>query len=180
MYDIGNTFCGFGLVYPIGQYFAKNTGNSISWQAILKKVFTLPPLLGMIFGLTISILHIPLPDTIFDFMSFLARGNAPIGLMLLGIYLSFNLERKQIFGISKVLLIRYFFGLLVLIAIYLLIPEGTLRNVLMLISILPLGMMILPFSDEMGFDTRIAATLSNASLLISFVLMWVLINILKL
>jgi hypothetical protein len=49
----------------------------------------------------------------------------------------------------------------------------------MLISILPLGMMILPFSDEMGYDTSIAGTLSNASLLISFILMWLLIGVLN-
>lgn len=178
MYDIGNTFCGFGLAYPIGKYLS-NDHIAINWKEILKKVFTLPPLLGMIIGLIISTLKIPLPDVIFDFMSFLSKGNAPIGLLLLGIYLSFNLDKKQLLGISKVLFIRYFFGIASLLTIYLFLPESTMKSVLMLISILPLGMMILPFSDEMGYDTSIAGTLSNASLLISFILMWLLIGVLN-
>ena len=38
--------------------------------------------------------------------------------------------------------------------------------------LLPIGLTILHFSDEMNFDSRIAGTLLNISLLISFGLMW--------
>lgn len=174
MYDIGNTVLGFGLAYPIGKYFAYETSTKIDWNAILKKVFTLPPLLGMLFGLAVNIANIELPDIFFVFMNFLAKGNAPIGLLLLGIYLSFNLDKKQILGISKVLVIRYTFGLIVLFTLYYFVPNSTYKSVLMICAILPLGIMIIPFSDELNYDSRIASTLANTSLLISFILIWLL------
>jgi malate permease and related proteins len=174
MYDIGNTALGFGLAYPIGKYFADDTSTKIDWNAILKKVFTLPPLLGMLFGLAVNILNIELPEIFFVFMNFLAKGNAPIGLLLLGIYLSFNLDKKQIMGISKVLAIRYIFGLFVLIVLYYFLPNSTYKSVVMICAILPLGIMIIPFSDELNYDSRIAGTLANTSLLISFILIWLL------
>jgi malate permease and related proteins len=178
MYDIGNTALGFGLAYPIGKYFADETSTKIDWNAILKKVFTLPPLLGMLFGLAVNILGIELPEIFFVFMNFLAKGNAPIGLLLLGIYLSFNLDKKQILGISKVLSIRYIFGLVVLFALYYFLPNSTYKSVVMICAILPLGIMIIPFSDELNYDSRIAGTLANTSLLISFILIWLLMAVL--
>lgn len=178
MYDIGNTALGFGLAYPIGKYFADETSTKIDWSAILKKVFTLPPLLGMLFGLAVNIFNIELPEIFFVFMNFLAKGNAPIGLLLLGIYLSFNLDKKQIFGISKVLIIRYSFGLIVLLALYYFLPNSNYKSVVMICALLPLGIMIIPFSDELNYDSRIAGTLANTSLLISFILIWLLMAVL--
>lgn len=179
MYDIGNTALGFGLAYPIGKYFADESSTKIDWNAILKKVFTLPPLLGMLFGLFVNVSEIKLPEIFFVFMNFLAKGNAPIGLLLLGIYLSFNLDKKQILGISKVLLIRYAFGIIVLLALYYFLTDSTYKSVLMICAILPLGIMIIPFSDELNYESRIAGTLANTSLLISFILIWILMAILK-
>jgi hypothetical protein len=46
----------------------------------------------------------------------------------------------------------------------------------MVLVILPLGMTILPFSDEFGFDSRLAGTMANLSLVISFIFIWLLVN----
>jgi malate permease and related proteins len=173
MYDIGNSILGFGVAYPIGQYFSKS-GSNIDWKLIFKRVFTLPPFVGMIVGLTLANLNITLPETIINFLNTLAKGNTPIGLLLLGIYLSFNLEKSQIVGLGKVLFIRYFMAFIALGFLYYFLPATNLRNVMMLSFLLPLGLMIIPFSDEMKYNTSIAGTLVNISLLISFVLMWLL------
>ena len=50
--------------------------------------------------------------------------------------------------------------------------DSQMRSVLIVCVLLPIGLTILPFSDEMNFDSRIAGTLLNISLLISFGLMW--------
>ncbi len=173
MYDIGNTICGFGIAYPLGKYFSTAQGK-VNWSLILKKVATLPPLIALLTGLLISSVNFTLPTIVQNFLKLLANGNTPIGLLLLGIYLSFNLEKKQIVGISKVLTLRYLSVFLVLGFLYIFLPENNLRNVLMLAFLLPLGIMILPFSDEMNYDSKIAGTMVNISLIISFILMWCL------
>jgi malate permease and related proteins len=177
MFDIGNTFIVFGLIYSVGSYFSSNKKEKAGAKPILKKVLSLPPVLGILFGLFINITHIELPTICFEFLEVLAIGNKPLVLLLMGIYLSFELNKNLILAISKVILIRISVGIIVVLGIYFLVDNqySLMKNVLMLCSLLPIGLTILPFSDELGYDSRIAGTMLNISLLISFVFMWGLV-----
>ena len=178
MYDIGNTFLAFGVLYPIGNYFSETpTKGKFS---MLKKVLLLPPVLGMIIGLSLNGANVPLPGIIEDLLTTLAKANKPFVLLLLGIYLSFNLDKKQLRGIFKVLIIRYGVGLLTILTIYLSLPKSLMSSVLIALVILPIGMSVLLFSDELGFDASIAGTLANLSLLLSFGMLWLVITFLQL
>ena len=173
MFDIGNTIIVFGVVYPIGSYFSSNKKGKTDIKQIIKKVLSLPPVLGMILGLFINFTSLPLPSICFEFLDILAKANKPLVLLLMGIYLSFELNKKLMLAISKVLTIRYLIGIMAIFALYFLLPSyPMMRNVLMICVILPIGMTVLPFSDEFNYDSRIAGTLINISLLISFILMW--------
>lgn len=178
MYDIGNTFLAFGVLYPIGNHFSEVPSSGK--LNMLKKVLLLPPVLGMIMGLTLNASNIPLPNILEDVLTTLAKANKPLVLLLLGIYLSFNLDKNQFKGILKVLFIRYGIGLLTILAIYILLPKSLMSSVLIALVILPVGMSVLLFSDELGFDAKIAGTLANLSLLLSFGLLWLVITWLQL
>lgn len=177
MFDIGNTIITFGLVYSVGSYFAvKEEGTSVEFKKVLTKVLQLPPLQAMFIGLTINALDIELPTVAYDFLDVLAKANKPLVLLLMGIYMSFSLEKSQVWAVVKVLSIRYGCGLLVVVLLYFLIPEPSMfRNVLLVCVILPIGMTILPFADELNYDSQIAGVLVNVSLIISFLLMWGLV-----
>ncbi|MEY3320753.1 MAG: hypothetical protein RLZZ417_336 [Bacteroidota bacterium] len=178
MYDIGNTFLAFGVLYPIGNYFSKTPSKGK--LSMFKKVLLLPPVLGMLLGLSLNATSIPLPVIIEELLTTLAKANKPFVLLLLGIYLSFELDKKQLKGILKVLSIRYGIGLLTILLLYFLLPKTLMTSVLMALVILPVGMSVLLFSDELGFDSRIAGTLANLSLLVSFGLLWLVITYLQL
>lgn len=178
MYDIGNTFLAFGVLYPIGSHFSETPSKSK--LSMLKKVLLLPPVLGMLIGLTLNMTQIPIPGFIEEILTTLAKANKPFVLLLLGIYLSFALDKKQLKGILKVLSIRYGIGLLTILVLYFLLPKTLMTSVIMALVILPVGMSVLLFSDELGFDTKIAGTLANLSLLVSFGLLWLVITILQL
>ena len=178
MYDIGNTFLAFGVLYPIGNHFSD--APSRGKLNMLKKVLLLPPVLGMIMGLTFNVTNIPLPGILEDILTTLAKANKPLVLLLLGIYLSFNLDKNQFNGILKVLFLRYGIGLLTILAIYFLLPKSLMSSVLIALVILPVGMSVLLISDELGFDAKIAGTMANLSLLISFGLLWLVITSLQL
>jgi malate permease and related proteins len=180
MFDIGNTIMTFGGVYPVGSYFAKRRDGKFPISKLMLRVFTLPPVTAIVIGLSINIFRIPVPDIAFDFLGILAKANKPFVLLLMGIYLSFELNRSQMKYISKVLLLRYILGGICVLGIYFLVPPSLMQSVLIVLVILPLGMTILPFSDEFDFDSRIAGTMVNISLLISFVLIWLLVWLLHL
>ncbi|GAB2616088.1 AEC family transporter [Emticicia sediminis] len=176
MFDIGNTIMTFGVVYPIGSYFSANHKGLPEFGTLIKKIFRLPPVLGMVIGLLINVSHIEMPTLFFDFLDTIAKANKALVLLLMGIYLSFELNKKQMIAISKVLVIRYAIGILFVLGIYFSLSHDTLLYAVLIICVmLPSGMTILPFSDELNYDSRIAGTLVNISLLISFVLMWGLV-----
>ena len=118
MFDIGNTFIVFGAIYSIGSYFSTNKKEQNSVKSILKKVLSLPPVLGILFGLFINVANIKLPTICFDFLEVLAIGNKPLVLLLMGIYLSFELNKNLMVAISKVILIRILVGIIVALGIY--------------------------------------------------------------
>lgn len=176
MFDIGNTIMTFGVVYPIGSYFSANHKGLPEFGTLMKKIFRLPPVLGMVIGLLINVSDIEMPTLFFDFLDTIAKANKALVLLLMGIYLSFELNKKQMIAISKVLVIRYAVGILFVLGIYFSLSHDTLLYAVLIICVmLPSGMTILPFSDELNYDSRIAGTLVNISLLISFVLMWGLV-----
>lgn len=175
MYDIGNTAVVFGLVYSAGNYFASKEQGSAELGVIIKRVFRSPPLQAMIIGLLINALAIPIPIIAIDFLDVLAKGNKPLVLLLMGVYLSFALDKKQIGGISKVLMIRYACGIMAVCLIYAFMSPSLFRSILIVCVVLPIGMTLLPFSDELHYDSRVAGLLVNLTLLISFGLMWALV-----
>jgi predicted permease len=174
MFDIGNTIIVFGAIYSIGSYFSTTKKSQTGIKPILKKVLTLPPVLGILLGLIINITNIPLPKLFFDFLEVLALGNKPLVLLLMGIYLSFDLDKKLLIAISKVIGIRVAVGITVVLAIFFFVSNdySLMKKVLMMCVLFPIGLTILPFSDELGYDSRIAGTMLNISLIVSFVLMW--------
>ena len=180
MFDIGNTAIVFGLVYTIGNYFASREHGHVDLGLILKRVLRSPPLQAMIIGLIINVLYISVPNIAIDFLDVLAKGNKPIVLLLMGIYLNFALDKKQVWAASKVLGIRYVCGLLAVVLICNFVPVSLYQSILIMCVILPVGLTILPFSDELKYDSKIAGLLVNMSLLISFALMWALVIGLKL
>jgi malate permease and related proteins len=185
MFDIGNTAVVFGLVYTLGNYFAtKNAGIPLSIKAlsttVFRKVIKSPPLQGMVLGLFLNISGIGLPTFAIDFLDILAQSNKAIGMLLLGIYLNFSLNKKQLLGISKVLIIRYGCGLGVVALFYFGLPPSVFRSIIIVCMVLPVGLTLLPFSDELNFDFRMAGLLVNLSLVISFILLWSLVLGLKL
>lgn len=176
MFDIGNTIMTFGVVYPIGSYFSANHKGLPEFGTLIKKIFRLPPVLGMVIGLLINVSNIEMPTLFFDFLDTIAKANKALVLLLMGIYLSFELNKKQMIAISKVLVIRYAVGILFVLGIYFSLSHDSLLYAVLIICVmLPSGMTILPFSDELNYDSRIAGTLVNISLLISFALMWGLV-----
>ncbi|MEZ4900654.1 MAG: AEC family transporter [Spirosomataceae bacterium] len=176
MFDIGNTIITFGLVYSVGSYFAVKGEEKVRIKKVLKKIMQLPPLHGMVIGLTINALKVELPLVAYDFLDILAKANKPLVLLLMGIYMSFDLARSQVWAVIKVLAIRYSCGIIGIFLLYAFIPTPSLyRNVLIVCVVLPIGMTILPFADELNYDSRIAGVLVNTSLVISFLMMWGLV-----
>jgi malate permease and related proteins len=179
MFDFGNSFAVFGLVYGTGVFMAdKNQGVSRkeNVKKSLVKIFTLLPFQAILLGVFFNLTAFPLPQILIDILDVLAKGNKVIVLLIMGIYMNVSMTSELWQKVSKVLAIRYFWGLLLGFLFFYFLPvEQLYRNVLLIVLIIPIGMTIIPFSNELDYDTELAGSLVNISMLISFAMMWGLV-----
>ncbi len=176
MFDLGNSFINFMVNYGMGTYLSALPKKGNTAQHIFKRIFTLPPFQAMLIGLTFNLMHIHVPELAFNIIDTIAKGNKPMVLLLMGIYFSVRLPKKSYIKVFQVLSLRYFLGLTVGLTLFYTVPfDVSFKNMLLICLILPAGMTLITYADELEFDTSIAAALVNFSMLISFALMWILV-----
>ncbi|WP_026994230.1 AEC family transporter [Flectobacillus major] len=181
LFDVGNSIVVFCMVYGTGVIFAEAKEEvAIRKREKLKKaflkIFTLLPFQAMLLGLFINLTALELPQIVVDIIDILAKGNKVLVLLIMGIYLSLNMTNEVLKKVVNVLIIRYTVGLTMGLLLYYNLPfEPLYRSIVLICLILPVGMTLLPFSDELGYDSKIAGVLVNLSMIISFVLMWGLV-----
>ena len=178
MFDLGNSVVNFFVNYGMSNYFSRGPKNDNIAAHIFKRIISLPPLQAMVLGVVVNLLGIKFPTFALDIISTIASGNKSIVLLLMGIYFSVRLTKKTYLRVFQVLSLRYFMGFLVGgICFYLLPFELGFRNLLMLCLILPVGMTVITYSDELNLNTPLAASLVNIFLVISFAIMWIMVTV---
>ncbi len=178
MFDLGNSVVNFFVNYGMSNYFSREPKNDNIAKHIFSRIISLPPLQAMVLGVVVNLVGIKFPSFALDIISTIASGNKSIVLLLMGIYFSVRLTKKTYFRVFQVLSLRYFMGFLVGgICFYLLPFDLGFRNLLMLCLILPVGMTVITYSDELNLNTPLAASLVNISLVISFAIMWIMVTV---
>jgi predicted permease len=183
MFDMGNAIIIFGVAYTIGAFYSEKTDiegeQSFRVKNVIKKLITSAPLLALILALTINLLGLSFPTFLNDVLDIFSRANMALTLLLLGIYLNFKFEKEKWDDALKVLGVRYSLGLITGLILFFYLPCEDLYNEILLIAfILPIGMSVIPFTLEFGYDEKLAGTLVNISIIISFGIMWLIVFIL--
>jgi hypothetical protein len=183
MYDLGNAFAVLGLSYSLGSAFSpQRTGSKrIDVVYILKKLVKSVPLVSYVVALLFNVMGLSFPFLVNNVISAVARANMAMVLLLLGIYLNFRLDKTFIIQLYSILFVKFGLALLIGIGLFYILPFDKLYRTIVLIAlVLPVGLTVIPFSDEFGYNTRFAGAIANISILISFVLMWGLIMVFNL
>jgi malate permease and related proteins len=179
MFDVGTSFVVFGIAYILGSYFSAE-GLKLQPIEILKKLGKSIPLMTYLIASILNFSHIKLPDTIIDVASTISGANIPLSLLLLGIYLNFKFDKKLIKPIVKFLIFRYGLGLLFGVGLYFFLPYNQMFRFTILIGLLlPVAASALTFAVEFKYSTtstRIIATISNITILISIVILYIFAN----
>lgn len=177
MFDVGNAVVIFGVVYLIGSYYSTEE-TEMSLGVIIKKLTSSIPLMTYIIVTILAIVGFKIPSLIIDVSEVISAANMPLSFLLLGIYLSFTLEKVYYTRIVKVLALRYGIGLSLGLILFFTLPFNDMfRYTVLLGLILPIPLSVLPFSVEFDFDRKFVGTVSNLTILISFVLLWVIANV---
>lgn len=177
MFDMGNALIVFGVCYIVANYFAP-AEEGIDFKIIMKKLFSSIPLMTYIITLIINLSGLHYPAVIIDISKIVSKANAPLSLLLLGVYLNFSFDKSYWKNIIKVLSLRYIIGLTVGLTLFLLLPfESLFRYTLLIGFILPIGSAVIPYAIQFNYDERLVGTLCNITIIISFVMIWSIISL---
>ncbi len=182
MFDIGNAMVIFVICYILGLIYSPNNEFQDKKELaknILFKLLKSAPLMSYIIAIILNFLNIGFPIFVLDLLDVLSRANMALTLLLLGIFLNFKYEKSQWKNAFIVLIIRYSFGLVIGLMLFFLLPFDQLyRGILAIALILPIGLAVIPFTVEFGYNERFAGMVANLTIIISFVLLWVVIILL--
>ncbi|SER41920.1 hypothetical protein SAMN04487944_10455 [Gracilibacillus ureilyticus] len=177
MFDVGNAFIVFGLSYIIAGIYSENTGV-VEARGIIYKLAKSIPLQTYLIMCLISIFNFTVPSIIVDVSSVISMANMPLSLLLLGLYLNFSFAKGYGKLITTFLATRYGIGLVLGFVCYYFLPVDEMFRFTLLVGfILPTSMSVLPYSILFGYNQRLVGTVSNMTMMISFILIWLIVNI---
>ena len=182
MFDIGNAVVIFVICYVLGLIYSPKNDFQDKKELVKNILFKLlksAPLMSYILALILNFLNIEFPIFALDLLDILSRANMALTLLLLGIFLNFKFEKSQWKNASIVLIIRYSFGLVIGLILFFFLPFDQLyRGILAIALILPIGLAIIPFTVEFEYNEKFAGMVTNLTIIISFILVWIVILVL--
>lgn len=177
MLDVGNAFIVFGLSYLIGSFYSKEDVK-LDFKTVVTKMSKSIPLMTYILVVIINLLGLTLPSVIVDVADIISGANMPLSLLLLGIYLNFSFDKSYVKLMLQYLGLRYGVGLLLGVLCFFVFPfDEMFKYTVLLGFLLPTSMSVLPYSVEFEYNQKFVGTLSNLTIIISFILLWLLANL---
>ncbi|WHY02807.1 AEC family transporter [Neobacillus sp. DY30] len=179
MFDVGASFVVFGICFILGSYFSEE-GLRLNPMEILKKLGKSIPLMTYLIASILNLTHIQLPDLIINVADKISGANMPLSLLLLGLFLNFKFDKQFIKPMVKFLTFRYGLGLIVGLVLYFILPFDMMFRYTILIGLLlPVAASALTFAVEFKYSTnstRFIATMSNITILVSIVILYIFAN----
>ena len=163
LFDIGNSFLIFTFVYYNAIKFGDNGhSDKIDWAKFAK----LPPLWGLLIGLTIRAVHWQVPAIGINFLNLVGQPTSPLIMIALG--LVFEPKLKRLNAVMTAIFIRMGIGLLLGWLLTLVFNiQGMTRTIIIASSSTPIGFNTLIFSNLENMDREFAASMVSYSILIA-------------
>ena len=157
--------------FTYGMYLITGDKASMSFR----KIITNPPIIGVIAGLLMYCLHIPVPAVMQRTCSMLANVSAPVSMMVLGSYLAES-DMKSVFGNKDTYLILL--GRLILVPMLVLgmlklLPSSLneIKAVVLIASTTPVATALGMFSQLYGGNYAYGAGVVSLSTILSLITM---------
>ncbi|GBG57553.1 malonate transporter [Sporomusaceae bacterium FL31] len=176
MFDVGNSLVIFIVCYLIASYYSTDS-SQLSVKTVFVQLGKSIPLLAYTIAFIAAVGGLKFPQQLLAVTQILAKANMPLSLLLLGIHLSFSLNSEYWRNMGRILAVRYVIGLIVGGLLFWFTPfSDIIRYTLLVGFILPVAMAAIPFAIEFGYDQNFVGTLANMTILISFLLVWIIVG----
>ena len=177
MFDVGNSIMCLGGTYAFAGSVA-SAGDKLTIKTLLKKLFSSIPFDVYILIFALALLKIQLPGQILSIASFIGAGNGFLAMFMIGLLLEVKINPSEMKMVIKTLLIRLFFGAILMFVVYFLTPIPILaKKIVILAMAAPITTVSAVFSRNIGYHKDAPAIASSLSIIISIIVLTVLIMI---
>lgn len=170
-FDIGNSVMLAGGSSVAIEGISGSNEQRPSAKKVLLRLFGSIPFLCYLIMLTLRILQIDLPQTVFQIAQPIANANTFLSMFLIGLFLELRLPKKDLALVGRVLAIKYGAGIILAILFMLLPFPAIIKIVLCLISVGPITTFGVINSVSAGMRAEVVGFTSSLSFLISLPLM---------
>ena len=175
MADIGGAMIMFGLTYFVGSYFSEG-GDQFNFKFLGKKLIQSVPLVTYIVMFTLNMSNIHIWKPAIDFFSILSKANMPLSMILLGVMLSFSIDREYLPVTIKYLCLHYGLAIVAgtLVHFFLPVSDPMIKTTLLITWLLPVGVAIIPYCIQFKYKTLpFVGMVTNLTIIISIVILYV-------
>lgn len=175
MADIGGAMIMFGLTYFVGSYFSEGE-DQFNFKFLGKKLIQSVPLVTYIVMFTLNMSNIHIWKPAIDFFSILSKANMPLSMILLGVMLSFSIDREYLPVTIKYLCLHYGLAIVAgtLVHFFLQVSDPMIKTTLLITWLLPVGVAIIPYSIQFKYKTLpFVGMVTNLTIIISIVILYV-------
>ena len=177
--------CSTCFTQCLGVTLIRLTGEEskkISPLEVFKKVITMPPIIGIIIGLSVVILDIQLPDIVMTYSKYMNQVVSPLALLVTGkVIFDIGLKNMTIdLKMTVVLIFRFLVGpALCFFFCHLFGITGLMRNVFLVQAAMPIVTQTVVAASEYKADEQFAAEGAAITTIASFIVIPVLMLILE-
>jgi len=137
---------------------------------ILKKIITFPVLWGIVLGFIFGILDIDIGPVMNKILNYLADMTIPLMWIVFGLSLDFKtIKNNFILALSASILKILVFPLIAFSFVSLLNIEGIVRNIIIIDSLVPCGILNIVLANDNNLDDKLAAASIFLSTIIGFI-----------
>ncbi|MFZ7905855.1 AEC family transporter [Staphylococcus hominis] len=175
MADIGGAIIMFGVTYFVGSYYSEGS-DQFNFKFLGKKLISSVPLVTYIVMFILNMANIHLPKASIDFFTIISKANMPLSMILLGIMLSFRIEKQFLPIAVKYLIVHYGLGCIAGLLVHFFLPtsDDMIKTTLLITWLLPVGVAIIPYSIQFKYKTLpLVGMVTNISIVISIIIIYI-------
>ena len=175
MADIGGAIIMFGVTYFVGSYYSEGS-DQFNFKFLGKKLISSVPLVTYIVMFILNMANIHLPKASIDFFTIISKANMPLSMILLGIMLSFRIEKQFLLFAVKYLIVHYGLGCIAGLLVHFFLPtsDDMIKTTLLITWLLPVGVAIIPYSIQFKYKTLpLVGMVTNISIVISIIIIYI-------
>ena len=175
MADIGGAIIMFGVTYFVGSYYSEGS-EQFNFKFLGKKLISSVPLVTYIVMFILNMANFHLPKASIDFFTIISKANMPLSMILLGIMLSFRIEKQFLPIAVKYLIVHYGLGCIAGLLVHFFLPtsDDMIKTTLLITWLLPVGVAIIPYSIQFKYKTLpLVGMVTNISIVISIIIIYI-------